>query len=558
MLSFEGPAWSVDGIPVYGDHQLRTQFYCGAPDPAIAVSGGRPMFDLLTYLVDLKQSPLGGTRIPDQLGAGFLTLGVECAPTATQRAAIVTAIAGRTGLAPAEISLLPVPYHRGGVQVIALDAMTAPSGAPMDPAHPTDGRPTFVESVLGSATPNFGGDLRSIFSLALSQDGVTFLRSLYEQGAAPVGIVYDLWLWGLRPSVQARVTADVATIYTHFGGGLSAGCGYFRAEIDAALDRLEQDGTIKVELTSQATGDEADKAKELAMSLFKDSIVQQLFRPTAPAAPPALLPGQPKAQTALVNLTLEVKRTDELRTVTYDFSERAPEERRHAPQAFLPALLTEQQLAGATHLVDLGGRFFDTLEVLVTGPAPADFADLGIRQVTATIDYGGRREPLLFRADSTGDKVFAATRGGRPSLDYALDVAYDLDRGGAVSGDSFRYELPTRREVSRAVLLNPGADFGFLDVELEAGRLPDGLAELEVALSYGADDGFRTTSTFQLDGTGAGASTAGNPHWRVRTREVDLAPYQVACTWHFADGTSWAQPPYETTQRLLEPADPFG
>ena len=68
------------------------------------------------------------------------------------------------------------------------------------------------------------------------------------------------------------MTADVATIYTHFGGGLGAGCGYFRAEIDAALDRLEQDGAIKVELTSQATGPEADKSKELAMSLFKDSI----------------------------------------------------------------------------------------------------------------------------------------------------------------------------------------------------------------------------------------------------------------------------------------------
>jgi hypothetical protein len=554
VLSFEGPSWSVDGIPVYADHQLRTQFYCGAPDPAIAVSGGRPMFDLLAYLVDLKHSPLGGTRIPDQLGAGFLTLGVECALSPAQRAAIVTAIAARTGLAAAEISLLPVPYHRGSVQVIALDAMSAPANpaAPMDPAHPVDGRPTFVEAVLGSVTPNFAGNLRSIFSLPLSQDGVTFLRSLYEQHATPVGIVYDLWLWGLRPSVQARVTADVATIYTHFGGGLGVGCGYFRAEVDAALDRLEQDGTIKVELTSQATGAEADKSKELAMSLFKDSIVQQLFRPTAPAAPPALVPGAPaKAQSALVTLTLEVKRTDELRTVTYDFSERAPEERRHAPQAFLPLLLTEQQLAAAFHRVDLHDPFFDALDVLVTGPSPADFADLGIRQVTATVDYDGRREPLVFRADSAGDKVFAATRGGRPSLDYALDVTYDLDRADGVAGDAFRYELPTRREVGRAVLLNPRADFGFLDVELEPGRLPDGLATLEVALSYEAA-GFSTASTFRLPGTGP------NPHWRVRTRQRDLAPYRVACTWHFDDGTSWTQPPYEATGRLLEPADPFG
>jgi hypothetical protein len=565
MLSLEPPSWSVDGIPIFGDHQLDTQFYCGAPDPSIAVRDGRPMFDLLAYLVDLKHSPLGGTTIPDQLGAGFLTMGVECVLTTARRSAIVTGIANRTGLDPADISLLPIPYHRGSVQIIALDAMSAPAttpATPMDPARPTDGRPTFVESVLGSITPNLAGDPRAIFSLSLSQDGVTFLQSLYAQHAAPVGIVCDFGFWGLRPAVQARVTADVSTIYTHFGGKVGVGYAYFRAEIDAALDRMEQDGTIKVELTSQATGDEAQKSKELAMSLFKDSIVQQLFRPTAPSVPPSLIPGQPHEATALVSLTLQAKRTDELRTVTYDFSERAPEERRHAPQAFLPLLVTDQQLAAAIHRVDLHNRFFETLDVLVTGPTADDFAELGIRQVTATLTYGEEsdardpdRQPLLFRAESTGDKVFGAARAGRPSLDYALDVVYDLDRTAGVLGDSFRYQLPTRREVSRAVLLNPHADFGFLDVELETGRLPAGLAELEVTLSYGTPgDDFTAEQTFRLPATGVGGP---NPHWRLRTREPDLAPYQVACTWHFADGTSWEQPPYPSTQRLLEPDSPF-
>ena len=88
---------------------MDTQFYCGAPDPAIAVSGGRPMFDVFAYLVDLKHSPLAGTTIPAQMGAGFLTMGVECVLTAGRRSAIVTAIANRTGLEPAQVSLLPIP-----------------------------------------------------------------------------------------------------------------------------------------------------------------------------------------------------------------------------------------------------------------------------------------------------------------------------------------------------------------------------------------------------------------------------------------------------------------
>ena len=65
---------------------------------------------------------------------------------------------------------------------------TGPDGTvpPADPAQPAAGRPTFVEQIMGSATPDLMNDLRSVFSLALSQSGVTFLEGLYEDGAAPV------------------------------------------------------------------------------------------------------------------------------------------------------------------------------------------------------------------------------------------------------------------------------------------------------------------------------------------------------------------------------------
>jgi hypothetical protein len=571
MLTLEPPFWTLDGMPVFRDHAVATQFYYGAPEPAIAVAGGRPMFDLFAYRVDLKHSPLGGTTIPDQLGAGFLNMGVECRVSDSQRSALAGKLAAKTGLDPAAMSLYPIPYHKGGVQVIALDKMSAPAlapdgtVAPANPAQPVAGRPTFVEAILGSGTPNLAGDLRSIFSLSLSQAGVTFLEALYEDKAAPVGIVYDLAYYGLRPAVQARVTADLSTIYEHFGGSVGVQIYYVKAEVEAALDKLEQDAVIKVEITSQATGDEAAKSKELAMSLFRDEIVQQLFRPTAPA----LMPGQTlqqlsaaKQSTSIVNLTLQYKKTEELKTVTYDFNERSPQERRHAPQAFLPLLLTKGALEGAIHRVDLHDAFFETLDVLVTGPPAEDFSTLGIRQIEAKIDYGAPGDPappvsetLLFRKDSTGDKHFGASRSGRSSLDYAVALAYDLDRTSGVAGDHFRYELAPRRRTSRAVLINPNADFGFLDVELELGRIPDGFAGVDVSLSYAPlASGFAAAETFRL----APEAGSPNPHWRIRTEETEIAPYQVACTWYFLDRAVYVQPPYQATDRLLFVDSPFG
>src|SRR5690606_12990540 len=129
------------------------------------------------------------------------------------------------------------------------------------------------------------GDLRAIFSLALSQEGVAFLEGLYRDGAAPVGVVYELDFFGLRPALDVRIHADLSRIYRHFGGGISGGYQFFKAEVMGELDRLTEDGAIQIEVTSQATGAEAERSKELALSHFKERIVQEMFQPTAPSQP---------------------------------------------------------------------------------------------------------------------------------------------------------------------------------------------------------------------------------------------------------------------------------
>ena len=110
--------------------------------------------------------------------------------------------------------------------------------------------------------------------------------------------------------------------------------------------------------------------------------------------------------------------------------------------------------------------------------------------------------------------------------------------------------------MSRAVLINANADFGFLDVELELGRAPAGLAEAEVTLGYTAPTtGFAASEVFHLPAAGAAAP---NPRWRVRTKEPDSAQFQVSCTWHFTDNASYAQPAFTSAERLLVIESPFG
>ncbi len=438
----------------------------------------------------------------------------------------------------------PFPYHKGTVSVLALDQFKSPAGDPASAASdaPLNNRPTFVEAILGSGTPSLLGDLRSIFSLSLSQNGAAFLQGLYADGAAPVGVVYELNYYGLRPSVEARVHADLSRIYTHFGGSLGLQFKWVKAEVEAGLDYLREQHAVEVELISQAVGEDAQKAEDRAMSLFKEDIIQNLFRPTPPTQPnqatnlASALSGLARGtvgSTAPVNLTLQFKRQEELKEATYDYSERSPEERTHAPQGFMPAMLSPSQLQEHIHHVSLGSPFFELLEVLVSGPPKEEFTALGIRQIEATLVYGGdgaaETQSVLFRPDSTGDKVVAFQRNGRQSLAYTLALAYDFTRDQADS-DSFRYELPPLQRTGRSLAINPSADFGVLEVEVELGRIHADVRQVDVDLAYSSPDGkVQCQGAFPVDALPAArhpAALAGaHPYYRSQSLYRDLHIY---------------------------------
>lgn len=569
MLSLEIPALEIAGVLVYHDHANPTHFYYAAPNPKIARTNGRTLFDLFMYTVELEHSPLAGTRVPDELGAGFLTLGVDCALGVTQRSQIVRELATQLARPEEQISLAPIPYHKGTVRVLALDQFTAPSepSAPVDSDQRLQGRPTFVEAIVGSAKPSLLGDLRTIFSLKLSQEGVVFLEGLYKDQAAPVGVVFEVSYYGLRPAVEARITANLERIYKYFGGGLQGQYAWFRADISAGLRFLEERGDVQIELTSQATGEEAQKSKDLALSLFRDRIVQELFRPTVPT--PQNLGGSGienrlnnlnNASHQGIGLTLRADLGQELKTVIYDFRERAPEERTHAPQAFLPLLLSPNEVEARTHRIDLHHDFFELLEVLVTGPSVEEFNTLGIREVKVDLTYGDSGDPvppehgtLLFRPDATGDKLFAVKRRSRSTLAYNYALTYEFLSRADTDADAFRYELPVRTATSRTLHINPNVDFGLLTVEVEPGQIHADIQTVDVDLTYQPSG----TPFVAQDHVRLHLANP-EPHtWQVRTLAAAIQPYTAIYTFRFQDNTVYRATAQQFTDRLLTVDAPF-
>ena len=568
MLSLESHLESR-GTIIYRDHADPRLFYYTAPHPKISKTSGRMMFDMHIYAVELKHSPLSGTSIPDELGAGFLTMTVDCEMQKSELNAIRDELSTISEIPVDEVVLSPIAYKKGTVRILALDKYSEPAESPSPPDSPSPltNRPTFVEAIMGSSTPALLGDLRSIFSLSLSQEGVTFLEGLFSDESAPVGIVYDLTFLGLRPAVDVEITADLSRIYKHFGGGIKGQYKWLKVDVSTALDYLKEAGAIDINILSQATGEQATKSKELAMSLFKDRIVKDMFKATPQPSSSGNASGAIRSlgsssSSGSIALSLKYKKSEELKTVVYNFSEEAPEEQIHSPQGFLPMMITSTELEDRIHKVDLDNEFFDLLEVLVTGPSPEEFASLGIRQVEAVLSYGSENEDveidsetLLFRAEDTGDKTFAVRRKQRTSLSYSYSLVYEFSRSGSVDTDSFRYELAPRSSTGRTLRINPCADFAVLDVEIEPGRIHKDISSVDVDLSYVSQEGdFKACEKVRLD---LNPEVKSKNHWQVRTSDTELTQYQARYSFYFNDGTEYVAPEQSFSEPLLRVDSPF-
>lgn len=578
MLSFERPHVEVEGMVLFPDHEDAGLWYYTAAPPRVAIGPQqRPMFDLWVYTEDLVHDMFAGTRLPDQMGGGFLTLGVNCRRDAAQLGKARKALARALDVDDDALRLAPIPYTGGKVTLIALDALQFPPGTP-DPAaaDPNAGRPRFVTAVTGSAMPALMGDLQAIFSLSLSERGAAFMAGLFKGGGTPVGVVYELGYEGLCPAVHVRITADMTKLRRHFGGGIEGQVQWFKADVSAALDHLETTQAVRIDVTQQDGSDAANAAREQAISLFKEDLIQQLFRPTAPVAPqPAPGADAVAAIAGLANsaggaataaatggvsgslgLTLRAEQETAHLSGIYDYSARMPRPRTDAPQAFLQTLIRPEDAARHTTVVDLGtaSSFFDRVEAIVSLPEDAVFAALDLRQAVVSLAYGeddparppAVKPPLVCAPGGDRHRRLAFLRDGRDSMALSYDITYEFDDDPVrATVDKSRYQTPRRTSTSRAIMVDPTGDFGYRRLVLRPGRIPAGVREVDVAARFQSGHGFQATRRFRLfapfDRTLAAVAPEG-ADWPIRTETRDPGQVDLALTWVMSDGSRLAMP----------------
>ncbi|MFT4150796.1 MAG: hypothetical protein QM656_11430 [Paracoccaceae bacterium] len=575
MLSFETPHVEADGVILFPDHADPLLWYYSAGAPRIAIGPGRrPMYDLWVYTEALVHDFLTGTRIPDEMGGGFLTLGVNCRRDDREMRAARRVAAQLRNVDDDAIHLSPIPYTAGSASVIALDAAQGVA----EPAAAGDPKKRFVTSVLGGGTPALLGDLQSIFSLSLSDRGAAFLSGMFGTGGMPVGVVYELTYQGLSPAVDVSVHADMTKLRKRFEAGLQGQVQWFKADVSAVIDDLRQSNDVRIDSSTFIDSDAARAAEERALAMFKEDIIQQLFRPAPPAAPqPTAGESIGQAIAALartgtgaaaggaagaagaggsLGLTLKVQQETSHLTGDYSYRSRMPVARTDAPQAFLQTMIDPADHDRHTTVVNLGtaSAFFDRVEAIVSLPEDQVFRDLNLRQAVVSVSYGEgdparapeAKPPLVCVPGGERNRRLAFQRQGRASMAVDYDITYEFDDPPGATVDAHRYQTPRRTSASRAIMVDPMGDFGYRELHLMPGRIPEDVAAVDIDAAFiSADGGFTATERFRLGAPFDRPMTQvapGGADWPVRTADRGQGRFTLAETFVFGDGARFAAP----------------
>jgi hypothetical protein len=274
-------ALELEGLTIFRDYNSTKRFHYMPRAPRLTTEAGAPMFQLLIYRRDITDNP--DFREGDRPGGGFLTMTVDLGVPPGTLDAVRSQLESVAG---GEVELVPVMFEKGAVRVSALGvaAGRAPAleGAPSEAAATAERGPRFVENIIGSANSSLYGDNRAVFTIELSHEGAQLMRaSLQDDGASQVAVIYDLDYRGLLPAYEAKITIDFKQSYSYLRTRFTANTLWFKADVDAEMEKLLKEGHIKIEEADYLQSDPAKLAEraQRLQALAKELATWSFFKP---------------------------------------------------------------------------------------------------------------------------------------------------------------------------------------------------------------------------------------------------------------------------------------
>lgn len=542
MLYLRPPFPVINGVAVFPDHTNERAFYYLPVAPHIST-----VRDPATG-VDVPQIQLIKYR-GDAGSGGFLTFQVDLGITEEAQDDIKGELR-RMFPGDGPILLSPALLEDGGVKLMMLGYASDAQG---NMVFDGEGDPRFVTKFQHSAKPALYGRNEAVFSVALDAEGVQLMEASMRFGELmPIGIVYTLDFFALRPAFTVKITADWNRVQSHLEESFGAEIFFASTDIDTVVDKLIEDQVIKIEVdTFLPEGDDAGSwvgRRDDAIQQFKDMVLDNFFVPSLEPIKEPEPDGWDKAaqfveRIALIGATggwggvakfsyskKDVTRIDQKRA-NLQMTERVTVKRSIYPQATMQGLakvLQTHDISRFIQEVSLDDPWFERRKAKVHALVNFDIDEVAV--INATLNYGGEPKTIRLTKDEPSGEVswLSHIQNGKMvrELPYEYRITFrDVDSGERpgfltsgilrVEGDEF--EIAPRAE-----------ELYYIDqIQFGAGQLPWARYPQVMVETRYRDPANR----IQLDDSFMLTEARPEAVWKRFRKDPDLNPYEVRITY---------------------------
>jgi hypothetical protein len=578
MLFLQPPFHVIEGVAVMRDH-AEGQYYFMPAMPRLST-----VRDEVTG-VDLPQIQLlkfrGGAG-----DGGFLTFAVDLSFD-QERLDNVAAEIRRLDRLDEDPRLAPVQVEDGTVRLMILGQASAAPPRPGQPPAPAGGAPDprFVMTINPpyESKPALYGNNEAIFSVELDAEGVQLVEASLMQGTMlPIGVIYSLEFYALRPAFTVQVTADWSRVQKHFEESFGFDIMFASVDIDKVVDELIDSRAVVIDVSSfLPEGEDAGAwvgRRDQAINDFKDMILDSFFEPgiepvkeeedgwdkfthTAERLSLLAATGGLAGSVKFHYVKKDITRID-TKKLNLTMNERVTVKRSIYPQANLKSLgselraLIEQGRLDRSQLIQevtLDDAWFRRRQVEAHALVNFDHDD--VESVNLTVEYGGDPQTLrLSKGAVSGTRQWNSILDGnamRREVQYRYRVNFrDVDtteRPGVV-------ESPLLVARGDEFEVSPRAEGVYFvdDIVVGADTMPwDRYPSVNVEVRYIEDEHrIRLAESFLL------SRAKPETTWRRFRLDAGRDDYQVQITYLAADHRDIVVPWHTTDQERLLIRDP--
>lgn len=138
----------------------------------------------------------------------------------------------------------------------------------------------FTGNLISSGKAPVTPGSKAAVAATLTPHGATLLWDSLNRPTSDVSIALSAYYEAMLPSFNARIHADVSTVYTHFSKVRSVQKRYTKRQIRDIVDELVRTGTVEVDVFDRLPDDTANQAMQGLVDLVSAKLTEIIFDTT--------------------------------------------------------------------------------------------------------------------------------------------------------------------------------------------------------------------------------------------------------------------------------------